>query len=294
MQARLRTTAALLAWFGLALVPLGAGAAEPPPVQLAEDYHSGADPADYWVSEKLDGVRGYWDGRRLLTRSGRRIRAPGWFTADFPDEPLDGELWTGRGRFAEVSGIVRRHEPEDAAWRRVRYMVFDLPAHEGSFGERLRALRSLVADLDVPWLRPVEQFRVADVAALEARLEAVIAAGGEGLMLHRDDARHSAGRSAHLLKLKPYSDAEARVVAHLPGAGKYEGMLGALLVERPDGLRFRLGSGFSDAQRHDPPPVGAWVTYRHNGFTKNGIPRFARFMRIRHEPPPGLDAVASD
>lgn len=113
-------------------------------------------------------------------------------------------------------------------------------------------------------------------------------------MLHRDDARHSAGRSAQLLKLKPYSDAEARVVAHLPGAGKNKGMLGALLVERPDGLRFRLGSGFSDAQRRDPPPVGAWVTYRHNGFTKNGIPRFARFLRIRHEPPPGLEAVASD
>ena len=165
-------------------------------------------------------------------------------------------------------------------------MVFDLPRHGGRFEARVMAMRSLLDTLDVPWLRPVAQFRVDDAAALDDRLDTVVAAGGEGLMLHHRDAYYGVGRSEALLKYKPYDDAEARVVGHTAGAGKYVGMLGALVVERADGLRFRLGSGFSDAQRADPPPIGAWVTYRYNGLTSNGVPRFARFLRVRHELPP--------
>ena len=100
-------------------------------------------------------------------------------------------------------------------------------------------------------------------------------------MLHLASADHHAGRSGDLLKVKPYLDAEARVVAHLPGKGKYRGSLGALLLETDSGLRFKVGTGFSDAQRRNPPPLGAWVSYRYHGFTKNGIPRFASFLRIR-------------
>lgn len=105
-------------------------------------------------------------------------------------------------------------------------------------------------------------------------------------MLHRGDAPYAARRSDDLLKLKPYEDAEARVLAHLPGRGKYAGLLGALLVERPDGLQFRLGGGFPDARRRKPPPVGSWVTCRYNGLTEDGVPRFARFLRVRDELPP--------
>jgi DNA ligase-1 len=262
-------------------VPAPAEEFPPPPVALANVYEGEANLSEYWVSEKLDGVRGYWDGAHLLTRGGHRIHAPDWFTADWPAVALDGELWLGRGKFAETSGIVRRQTPDDADWRRMRFMVFDLPGHDGSFDERLAALRTLLADLDVAWVRPVEQFRVSGPAELRARLKAVVAEGGEGLMLHRGDSHHRAGRGDDLLKVKLYRDAEARVVGHLPGKGKYEGMLGALVVERPDGLRFRLGTGFTDAQRRNPPPLGGWVTYRFNGFTKNGVPRFARFLRIR-------------
>lgn len=265
---------------GLALWCL-AGAASPPALTLAEDYQRGVDVADYWVSEKLDGVRGYWTGERLITRGGHSVNPPAWFVADFPDVPLDGELWLGRGRFAETSGIVRTEEPVDAEWRGMRFMVFDLPAHEGRFTERLAALKSRMNELDIDWLQPVKQFRVADHAELQQRLEAVVDRGGEGLMLRRADSRHDAGRSDELLKLKPFQDAEARVIRHLPGEGKYADMMGSLLVETPDGRRFRLGSGFTDEQRADPPPVGSWVTYRFNGFTTNGLPRFARFLRVR-------------
>lgn len=100
-------------------------------------------------------------------------------------------------------------------------------------------------------------------------------------MLHRADASYVTGRSPALLKLTPQLDAEARVIAHLPGKGKYAGMLGALRVEMPDGKQFSLGTGFSDRQRRNPPAVGTQVTYRYRELTDRGIPRFAYFLRVR-------------
>lgn len=262
-------------------MPALAGEFPPPPVVLAASYRPGIDVTAYWVSEKLDGVRGYWDGQRLLTRGGHRIHAPAWFTADWPSSPMDGELWLGRGHFARTSGLVRDSTPDDDAWRQMRFMVFDLPAEDGVFTQRLSVLRARIPALDIPWLVAVEQHRGESTAMLEQRLDAIVAQGGEGLMLRHGDARYLAGRSDHLLKFKRFDDAEARVVAYLPGEGKYDGMLGALVVERPDGVRVRLGTGFSDDQRRDPPPLGSWVTYRFNGLTKNGLPRFARFVAVR-------------
>ena len=258
----------------------------PPRLMLATNYHAGIDISDYWVSEKLDGVRGRWDGQALRTRGGMSIQPPAWFTAGWPAVAMDGELWIGRGRFDEISGIVRASNPDPEAWRRVRFMVFDLPADPGVFKARVLRMRKLLDAAGIAWLRPLQQFRVADAASLDARLRSVVAAGGEGLVLHHRNARYRIGRSDDLLKYKPYDDAEARVVGHAAGQGKYLGMLGALIVQRPDGLRFRLGSGFSDAQRATPPPIGSQVTYRYNGLSSRGVPRFARFLHVRHEMPP--------
>jgi DNA ligase-1 len=256
--------------------------AAPPPLLLANDYEQAeVDLSRYWMSEKYDGVRAYWDGGRLLTRAGNTLHAPEWFTRGWPDTPLDGELWAGRGRFEQVTATVRDIDPDDTAWRHIKFMVFDLPAHGGTFTERLTALRPLLASLRIDWMRMVTQLRVADEAALQRQLETIAAAGGEGLMLHREDSLYRAERSDDLLKLKPYQDADARVVAHLPGQGKYVGMLGALMVRAADGTQFRIGTGFTDEQRRQPPPVGSWVTYSYHNLTARGIPRFARFLRVR-------------
>jgi len=254
-----------------------------PSVMLAKVYRGDVRLADYWVSEKYDGVRGYWDGQQLLTRKGKRIAAPAWFTAGWPKEPLDGELWAGRGRFEAAQSAVGRDSPDDAAWRGMRYMVFDLPGYPGPFDERIPALKKLLAELGVAWVQPVEQRKVADRRALQALLKATVNGGGEGLMLHRGDSLYRGERSYDLLKLKPYEDAEATVVAYLPGKGKYAGMLGALVVQKPGGLQFSLGSGFSDAERRDPPPIGSQVTYRYVGLYANGVPRFATFLRLRRD-----------
>ncbi len=276
----------LLSMLGLGLLPrfVRAAADEAPALMLAMRWDDALDPAAYWVSEKYDGVRAHWNGRTLRFRSGRPIPAPPWFVAALPQRPLDGELWLGRGRFQALSAIVRRETPEDAAWRRLHYLVFDLPGEAGRFDERHVRLQGVVAGAAVPWLRAVPQFRVDSRAALAGALARVVAAGGEGLMLHRADAAWMAGRSAALRKLTPWLDAEARVVAHLPGRGKYREVTGALEVEAADGRRFRLGSGLSDAERRNPPPLGSEVTYRYRELTAGGLPRFPVFVRERTLP----------
>lgn len=253
----------------------------PPALMLARHWHIELDPGAYLVSEKLDGVRAFWDGRVLRFRSGRIIAAPDWFTAALPGTALDGELWLGRGRFDRLSGIVRRSAPVEAEWRELRYMVFDMPGRAGPFRERAASIVSLTGAVGVPWLQAVEQFCVPDRAALQRRLRDIVRSGGEGLMLHRADAEWAPGRSDALRKLKPLPDEEARVIAHLPGKGRHAGRMGALLLEMPNGQRFALGTGFTDAQRDAPPPPGSVVTYRYRERTPAGLPRFASFMRVR-------------
>jgi len=282
----LRTALLALLLPAACLSPVPGWAAMPVPApMLATALHGQIDVAGYLVSEKLDGVRARWDGHRLLTRNGDPIEAPAWFTAGWPAAPLDGELWLGRGRFQQASDLVRAARTDAAAWRAVRFMAFDLPADAAAFSQRAGALRALVARANASTLRAIAQVRVTDRSTLDARLRAVVAAGGEGLMLHRASARYRGGRSDDLLKYKPAADAEARVVGYRPGQGKYAGLVGALLVEDAHGRRFALGSGLSDADRRHPPRPGTLVTYRYNGLTAKGTPRFARYLRVRGDRP---------
>lgn len=269
------TRRALLALLGASAGSASAGVAP----LLARTAPPGIDPRPYLVSEKLDGVRALWDGEALRFRSGRAIAAPAWFLAALPKTALDGELWIGRRRFDALSGAVRRAEPVDAEWRLVRYHVFELPAGEGRFEQRADTLRLLANDVVVP----VEQQRFQSNAALRARLKQVVDAGGEGLMLHRADAAVASGRSDLLLELKPQADAEALVVGHEPGKGRFAGQFGALELETPEGVRFKLGTGFTNAQRRNPPPVGATVIYRYRDLTPAGKPRFASFLRVAED-----------
>lgn len=259
-----------------------------PALMLAKVYHPGIALQDYWVSEKYDGVRGYWDGQQLLTRGGQRVFAPAWFTESWPAVAMDGELWAGRGAFQQAVSTVRKQTPDEDAWRAIRFMVFDLPAHGGTFTERIPALNAHVQKIDQPWLQAVPQWKVTRHQALGKLLTQNVKAKGEGLMLHRGASLYRSGRSDDLLKVKTHEDAEAVVVGHTAGQGKYTGALGALLVEMPalpgqEPLRFKIGTGLSDTERFSPPPIGATVTYRFQGFNDSGIPRFASFLRIRSD-----------
>ena len=272
-----------LAFALLAFTPIIAIANQAPPVLLANVLGQHIDPAAYLVSEKYDGVRAIWDGKTLRFRSGRTVNAPDWFLARLPAEKLDGELWLARDAFERLSGYVRKTSPLDEDWRQIKYMIFELPDGTGTFADRAKRIQTIVGDAKWPQLVAVEQFKVADRATLKRKLDEVVKAGGEGLMLHLADAAYVTGRSDVLLKLKPALDTEAIVVEHIPGKGKYTGQMGALRVQMPTGKRFNIGSGFSDAVRKNPPPVGTNVTYTYRGLTNKGTPRFASFLRVRQE-----------
>lgn len=252
-----------------------------PQLQLALAYQQQEAIADFWISEKLDGVRVFWDGKQLRSRSGDWLQVPDRLLTLLPAFALDGELWAGRSRFQQVMQALQQGSGHEI-WRGIRLMVFDAPQQAGTFSSRLQFLRQQLPDNEFVQLVPQRQLQTK--AQLEQLLQQVVAEGGEGLMLHHGQALYQSGRVSHLQKLKLFEDAEARVVAHLPGKGQFSGMLGALLVELPDGRRFKLGSGFTLPERINPPPIGALVTFKYQGLTHKGTPRFAVFVRQRSEP----------
>jgi DNA ligase-1 len=163
----------------------------------------------------------------------------------------------------------------------MRFMVFDAHTPTQTFTERIVRFQSLVKQISKPWVQAVPQSQVPSHATLKAMLNKTVQAGGEGLVLHRGSSLYQSGRNSDVLKVKPHEDSEAKVIGHEPGQGKHAQRLGALTLETPQGLRFKLGTGFTDAQRENPPAVGQWVTYSYRGLTDKGVPRFASFVRIR-------------
>ena len=265
---------------------LAAASPEParqtPRLLLANVWNPSIDPTGWWMSEKYDGLRGYWDGRKLWTRQGNLIHAPDYFVAELPrDIALDGELWIGHGKFEETISIVRSETPDDR-WKGVRFMVFDAPQAKGTFEERMQFLRVTLPEAN-RFVRVVAQQRCQGAAQLLAERDRIVRLGGEGLMLRQPESAYEPGRSPTLLKVKPYDDAEATVIAHEPGKGKYAGKLGALRVRTDDGREFSIGSGLTDADRESPPPVGTVITYRFRGLTAKGLPRFPSYFRVRRD-----------
>ncbi len=257
-------------------------AQEKPELMLARVFHPSVDVSKYWVSEKLDGVRARWDGQKLVSRGGIVFNPPGWFINGFPDEILDGELWIARGEYQQTVSIVRKKIAHDG-WRKVKFMVFDLPTHSGDFSSRVATMRQLKRGTKSPYLDFIRQYRVTSKKLLMQNLRKLIEQGGEGLMLHHQQSYYRSGRSNDLLKLKPYQDAEAVVIGYRPGKGRFSGKMGAIKVKMDNGKEFYIGSGFLHQERENPPAINSVITYRHQGFTNKGIPRFAVFLRVRDE-----------
>jgi DNA ligase-1 len=251
-----------------------------PPLLLAHAWDNQTPLDGWWMSEKLDGVRAYWDGEQFLSRQGNRFHAPEWFRQSLPASPLDGELWIGRGAFQRTVSVVRRHDETDL-WKEVSYLVFDAPAVAEPFEQRQKFLRSLLRGSRKVPVRALEHQRCKSIEHVREELQRIESLGGEGLMLRQPGSHYEAGRSHTLLKVKSFLDAEARVVGHQAGTGKHKGRLGALLVEMPGGEQFAIGTGMSDAERENPPPIGSLVTYRYQELTDRGVPRFPSFLRVR-------------
>jgi DNA ligase-1 len=258
--------------------------AKAPPLLLAESWDGVRDIAGWWMSEKLDGVRAYWTGTLFLSRLGNPLHAPDWFCQGLPKEPLDGEFWIDRKKFQRTVGIVRRQDKTDL-WKEVRFRVFDAPEDGEPFEKRLQTIQRIMQKNRPAYALAHEHHLCSDLDQLRRELAQIEALGGEGLMLRQPGSLYEAGRSATLLKIKSFHDADAVVVGHEPGAGRHKGRLGALLAEMADGTRFSVGTGFSDAERNHPPPIGSTITFRYQELTDGGVPRFPSYIGLRADAP---------
>ena len=280
-----RGDAAEVARLGAMLPP----AAEPavskptvPPLLLAETWNGEENVDGWWMSEKLDGVRAYWDGRQFLSRQGNVFHAPSWFVADLPPFALDGELWLARRAFQRTVSIIRRHD-EPSSWRSIRYVVFDAPAQPAPFERRLQACREHFSRCPALYVDVLPQIVCRGADHLRAELDHVEGLGGEGLMLRAPGSQYESRRSSTLLKVKRFIDAEAVVCDYEPGRGRHRGRVGALICELPGGVRFAVGSGLTDAERERPPAIGATITFRYQELTERGAPRFPTYLRRRSD-----------
>jgi DNA ligase-1 len=265
----------------LLAVGLSGPTAQPFEIMLPAVYEDGIEVSNWLMSEKLDGVRGYWDGQQLFSKNGTPFHAPPAFTRNFPDFAVEGELWGGRQTFEKTVGIVKRQAPHDG-WLELKFAIFDVPAAAGGFEDRLNKAADWFARHPSDHAFVIAHQPVRSHTHLSEALKRVDALGGEGLILRRRGSPYTAGRSRDILKVKSYSDMEAVVVAHLAGQGRNQGRMGALLVELPGSrTRFKVGTGFSDAVRENPPPVGALITFKYYGFYQSGTPKFPSFLRIR-------------
>ncbi len=269
-----------LGGFAAKSLPVTKTARTAPNLLLAERWENDIDLTGWWISEKLDGLRGWWNGGQFVSRQGNVYHAPDWFVAGLPSVPLDGELWLDRRAFQRTVGIVRRHDQSEH-WRQIRFVVFDAPTVAEPFEARQAFLNDLFRQHRPAYARVLEQTRCSGIRHLRSELQRVELLGGEGLMLRRPGSQYEAGRSPTLLKVKTFLDAEGCVVGHLPGKGRHAGRLGAVVCELANGLTFSVGTGFTDAQRQNPPPLGSLITYRYQELTDRGVPRFPSFVRVR-------------
>ena len=236
----------------------------------------------WMMSEKLDGVRGYWDGKQFLSRQNKPINAPAWFTKDLPPFALDGELWTKRGDFENIQSIVTADTPNDK-WHEITYNIFEVPNAEGNFTQRLQKAQDYFNAHHLLHVRVIEQKICHNKKELKVFLNEVVKKRGEGVVIKDGSLPYFEGRSNSVLKVKLAQDMEGKVVGYKAGSGKYKGVMGALELELEDGKHFFIGTGFNDATRKNPPAMGSIVTFKYFGFTKNGLPRFASYMRVRKD-----------
>jgi len=248
-----------------------------PALLLAETWDNSQNVNDWWMSEKLDGVRAYWNGTQFLSRQGNQFHAPAWFVVGLPNVPLDGELWMARKSFQKTVSIVRRQD-QPTAWSEIIFLVFDAPQVAAPFETRIEFVTATFQEHNPEFANVHAQHRCKSVLHLEQELARIESLGGEGLMLRQPESAYEVGRSSTLLKVKTFHDAEAVVIDHVAGRGRHKGRLGALLVKLPDGTEFSVGTGLTDAQRNDPPPIGTTITFRYQELTDGGVPRFPSFV----------------
>ncbi|MEA3553066.1 MAG: DNA ligase [Campylobacterota bacterium] len=230
-----------------------------------------------WVmSEKLDGIRAYWDGENLISRGGKIIHAPKWFIKDYPPFEVDGELWSKRGDFENISSIVRDKIPSQK-WKEIKHYIFEVPNSDGGLFQRL----DKVKPYENEFIKILPQINIKSKNHLNNFLKEVESKDGEGVVVRDPNALYINKRTSKALKIKTFKDTECKVIGYTDGKGKFKGLVGAIICQLPNGIKFKIGSGLKHQDRITPPKIGSIITFKYQEFTKYGKPRFPVFLRIR-------------
>lgn len=152
----------------------------------------GADLTGWYVSEKLDGCRAYWDGEQLHSRGGHLVHAEAITSALPRGFALDGEIWAGRGQFETARRLTQYGTPDP----RVQFIALDAPDLPGDWLDRLAAIRALGG------IQVVGALPIPSMDWLGQLLRHVLAAGGEGLIARRPGTTYRPVRSDDVQKLK--------------------------------------------------------------------------------------------
>ena len=251
-----------------------------PDLFLLKTYDDSKAVTGWLMSEKLDGIRGFWDGQKFLTRSGNKLNPPDWFIKNYPPFALDGELWTRQNDFKNISSIVRTKNP-DKRWKLITHNIFEVPNQQGGLLERLSILDAYLQHNPVAHLKVLKQTPIKNKPQLENFLSAVISQQGEGVVVRNPDSLYATGRLDSALKVKRYFDAECTVIKILPGKGKYLNKMGSVLCQTSAGKQLKIGSGFKDKDRANPPIIGSKITFKYYGFTGKGNYKYPVYLRIR-------------
>ena len=245
-----------------------------PKLLLLNKYSDDINVTNWYMSEKLDGVRAYWDGEKLISRSGKVFTTPTFFTKEFPKHELDGELWSKRGDFSNIVSIVNKKKSHNG-WKNLTYNIFEVPHAKGILTQRLSKVKNS------KYLKVIKQIKVKDKNHLNNFLKSVEKKGGEGVVVRDGTLPYYTGRDNNALKVKSYIDTECEVVGYNKAQGKYEGMVGSLSCRMKNMQIIKIGSGLNEHQRAVPPKIGAIITFKYYGLTSKGNPRFPIFLRVR-------------
>lgn len=147
---------------------------------LPQVYDPGIPVSGWWMSEKFDGVRAYWDGDNLYSKNGVLLHPPEAFTAALPPFALEGELWGGHGTFEKTISIVLRQQ-EHPRWLELRYAVFDVPHARGTFEARMHKAGLWFEAHGSRYAFLVPQLPVKDAAHMAAYLDEVVRQGAKAL-----------------------------------------------------------------------------------------------------------------
>lgn len=238
-------------------------------------------PQDYLVSEKLDGMRAYWDGKNLISKSGNIIHAPQWFLKDFPPFELDGELYTKRGDFEHIISIIKNQKNTDS-WHLLKYHIFEVPNQKGNLTQRLQVIKDYLNTHKNPYITIIPQHQFQTLEAIQNFFNQIKQDNGEGIILRKKDLAYYTGRNSNTLKYKVFLDRECKIIGYKMGKNALKNKVGSLICQ--DGEKtIYIGSGLTNNMRENPPPLDTIITYKYYQTTKNNMPKHPVFLRIRED-----------